>query len=141
LFATVFLGYPIWNQLTSAAVTVSPSRVPVASDTWSGIFDVSVTNIRDQPWYDADFIISPSHAAAIEFTAEPIGGGGSSVGMFAVDFADRSQTWALPMIAPKATVVYRIKSRLKRRGASEYLQFRTLPGGAEPRGPRVGVHE
>ncbi len=119
------------ESVAKETITVSPTRIAVTSSKWSGYIDVSVTNHLEQPWYDCDFLVNPS-SLDIEFSVEPLAGLGSEVGSLIVKFTDASWQWPILRIAPKGTVVFRIKSRLKSGPLEGELRFYTLPGSSEP---------
>jgi hypothetical protein len=134
------MSYGLYAYLELPAVTVSPNRISVTSTDWTGLVDVTVTNHHEEPWYNPDLLIEPSDPA-VEYSVEPVGGPGSEVLPFALSYTDGSQQWPISRLAPKGSVIFRLKSRLKTRSSPAEIRFSTSPGSREPPGPRVMFHQ
>jgi len=138
VFAVVMYG--LYAFLEPPAVTVSPNHISVTSTDWTGVIDVTVTNHREEPWYNADFLIKPTDAA-VEYSVEPLGGPGSEILLFAMHYSDGSEQWAISRLAPKGSAVFRLKTRLRTKSSKAEIRFSTSPGSREPGTPRVMFHQ
>jgi len=124
-----------------APVTVSPSRIPVTSSEWSGIATITVTNHREQPWYDPDLLIQ-SDKSKVEYSIEPEESSiGSEPLLGTFVFAGGTEQWPIATIGPKGNILYRIKYRLKAPGPESDIRFSVSPGSEHFRTPRVAVHQ
>ncbi len=125
-------------------ITVSPRRIAVRSKERMGLVDVTVTNHQEVSWYDCDLVLEPT-SSAIYYTVEPLGGPGSEVQSIPVGVLDENsglefRRWSIVRLAPKGSVAYRLKYRLRTADPKAELRFSVSPGSSEMRPPRVVTH-
>ena len=138
LLAGLLWGLDLWAP-KPVPITVSPARIEVTSAEWAGYVGVTITNHTEEPWFNSNFYIEPS-TLGIEFSATPQDPGpGSEIMPMEVSFTDGSKEWPIIRIAPKGSLVYQIKYRLKRGSPAGELRFRIDPGSSEPNGSSVGT--
>ena len=127
-----------YNREHLATPTVSPTIINVVSSDWS-LTTITVTNHIEEPWHDCDLLVHFDNSK-VEYSLELLAGVGSDVMSYIFGFADSSERWPIATLAPKGSVVYRIKYRLRDGAKESTLRFSLSSGSSEFKGPRVMTH-